>query len=582
MASHPIRLGIVGVGGRGDSFASLLDALPAGTFTVSALCDVNRGALDDAAPRFPDAAAFTEFDALLGSGLVDAVLVATPMPLHAPMSAAALGRGIHVLCEVPAAISEAQARGLVRAARASRARYAMAENYLFSTANRMIRAIAAAGLFGRVTWGRGEYIHELKELNERTPWRRQWQTGIRGITYPTHSLGPLLDWCGERVIRLTCAGTGSHYRDPAGASYHDDSATMLGHLAGGGLVEIRVDMISDRPHEMQRYELQGTDGACEVRDSMRRIWLRALDPEPRWRPLDEAYGELAATGRVPPLEPVPEGVGHGGGDYFVLKHFAALLREPATGPASSAGTGLPDVHRALDMTLPGLVSQRAILDGSWRTVPDSRGWFGDQEQGPVVTMIYPESAEPPEIDLPAGYSLETLRDEERPEYVALMQSAGFVDWTMERFGWVERAVLPGGHFVVRHEASGAIVATALAAHRPDEDFPYGGELGWVATLPEHGGRGLARAACVAVLRRFRSAGYESIYLLTNTWRLAAVALYLKLGFVPYLRSPDHREAWERTLPRVGWGQELACCGREGIDLQPLRPRSESEDRQQGA
>jgi hypothetical protein len=33
------------------------------------------------------------------------------------------------------------------------------------------------------------------------------------------------------------------------------------------------------------------------------------------------------------------------------------------------------IHEAMDMTLPGLVSQQSILeDGRWMSVPDSREW----------------------------------------------------------------------------------------------------------------------------------------------------------------------------------------------------------------
>jgi predicted dehydrogenase len=116
----------------------------------------------------------------LNAGSVDAVIVATPRHLHAPMSIAALERRTHVLSKVLAAVNMQEAERL--ALSADLAIYAMAENYLFTRENRMIRAFASAGLFGTPSYGRGEYLHELKELNERTPWRRTWQTGIRVAT----------------------------------------------------------------------------------------------------------------------------------------------------------------------------------------------------------------------------------------------------------------------------------------------------------------------------------------------------------------------------------------------------------------
>ena len=35
-------------------------------------------------------------------------------------------------------------------------------------------------MFGEVYYAEGEYLHELKVLNEVTKWRRRWQTGING------------------------------------------------------------------------------------------------------------------------------------------------------------------------------------------------------------------------------------------------------------------------------------------------------------------------------------------------------------------------------------------------------------------
>ena len=59
--------------------------------------------------------------------------------------------------------------------------------------------------------------------------------------------------------------------------------------------------------------------------------------------------------------------GHGGGDYFEILDFVDAVegkRPPEIG-----------IDAAMDMTLPGLYSQRSIeQNGEWLEVPDSRGW----------------------------------------------------------------------------------------------------------------------------------------------------------------------------------------------------------------
>ncbi len=59
--------------------------------------------------------------------------------------------------------------------------------------------------------------------------------------------------------------------------------------------------------------------------------------------------------------------GHGGGDYFEMLDFVNAIQGKTPCPIG--------IHEAMDITLPGLVSQQSILqDGAWLDVPDSRAW----------------------------------------------------------------------------------------------------------------------------------------------------------------------------------------------------------------
>jgi len=60
------------------------------------------------------------------------------------------------------------------------------------------------------------------------------------------------------------------------------------------------------------------------------------------------------------------------------------------------------------------------------------------------------------------------------------------------------------------------------------------------------------AVCAAVVRCFADAGCRRIYLKTDDWRLAAIKVYLKLGFEPFLFLPDMRERWEAVCERLEW------------------------------
>ena len=364
-----IRFGIIGAVGRGSGF---VPALRANSHTeISALCDINEEALKENAEGLEITDVFTDVVAMLDSGTVDAVVVGTPMHLHVPQSILALERDIHVISEVPAGVSIEQCRELVRVYLKSKAKYMMAENYCYMRPNMIVKGIARSGLFGELYFGEGEYVHELKGLNEVTVWRRRWQTGINGNTYPTHSLGPVLQWFeGERVVSVCCAGTGHHHRDPRGDAYeNEDSTLMLCRMTRGGLVKIRLDMLSDRPHNMTYYSLQGTDGCYEAARGLGdqpKIWLRGRSEKLEWRPLSDFEGEFLPDEWLKPPDEAKK-AGHGGGDYWEVQDFVEAILEDKEPPIG--------IHQALDMSLPGLVSTTSIDQGAtWLAVPDSRTW----------------------------------------------------------------------------------------------------------------------------------------------------------------------------------------------------------------
>jgi predicted dehydrogenase len=177
---------------------------------------------------------------------------------------------------------------------------------------------------------------------------------------------------GDRVVRICCAGSGHHYLDPRGDAYENqDTCVMLAQTARGALIKIRVDMLSERPHAMTNYSLQGTRGCYESARSpeeRHKIWLADLCPDKNvWMDLAELEHEyMPDMWRNPPEAALR--AGHGGGDYFEVLDFVRSIVDGAPCPIG--------IHEAMDMTLPGLVSQASIAaGGAWMDVPDSRAWL---------------------------------------------------------------------------------------------------------------------------------------------------------------------------------------------------------------
>ena len=94
------------------------------------------------------AADYSEYDALLKSGDIDAVYIALPNSMHAEYSERAARAGVHVLCEKPMAVTEAECELMIRAACEHRVKLMVAYRLHFERANLEAVEIARSGRIG--------------------------------------------------------------------------------------------------------------------------------------------------------------------------------------------------------------------------------------------------------------------------------------------------------------------------------------------------------------------------------------------------------------------------------------------------
>ncbi len=356
-----LRIGIVGVPrGRGQ-MAAINAAGP--RVRLAGCYDPNPEAMETFAAGNDTIARFASFEAAVEG--TDLLIIASPQQYHAPQAAYALRAGVHVLSEVPAAVSMEQVNTLLAAARESRAHYMIAENYCYSRENLIISAMARAGAFGELYYGEAEYVHELKHLQfdqsgNRT-WRYYWQTGKNGVTYPTHCLGPLLQWMDDRITALSCVGTG-RWTKPE----HDieDTVMLMARTRKGGLLRMRLDLLSNRPHLMNYYGLQGTGGAYEsgrLFGDKPRIYLEGKSDYDQWQSIEDYAAEFLPERYRRPME----GAGHWGADTWSLLDFLDTIENDTSPPLG--------IYEALAMTLPGIISEQSIAQsGAWLGVPDPK------------------------------------------------------------------------------------------------------------------------------------------------------------------------------------------------------------------
>ena len=171
-----------------------------------------------------------------------------------------------------------------------------------------------------------------------------------------------------------------------------------------------------------------------------------------------------------------------------------------------------------------------------------------------LQMVWPEHLlkTPLAVRLPPGYALRTYRRGDEPRFYEVMELAGWPGWNDEKLQpWIAR-MLPEGWFMAVHEGGKQIVATAMALHSHSDLHPFGGELGWLAGDPAHAGKGLGMAVSAAVTARLIDGGYRNIHLYTEHWRLPALKIYLKLGYVPFLYTPEMPERWQAICAQLQW------------------------------
>jgi predicted dehydrogenase len=109
--SKQVRLGIIGLGVMGRTHAANILAGKVPRLQLTAAAETNPEKL----ALIPGVKAFASLDEMIASGLIDAVLIATPHFQHTSMGIQALQAGLHVLVEKPISVHKADAERLIAA-----------------------------------------------------------------------------------------------------------------------------------------------------------------------------------------------------------------------------------------------------------------------------------------------------------------------------------------------------------------------------------------------------------------------------------------------------------------------------------
>ncbi len=167
-----VRFGVVGLGNMGSGHARSLVEGKVPRARLTAVCDEAPAAL----ARFPQAKPYTNYQAMIDSGEIDAVLIATPHFSHTPYGIAALKAGLHVLVEKPISVHKADCERLIAAYQPGRQIFAAMFNQRTDPYYVKLRSLVQGGELGalrRIQWTVTNWFRTYAYYNS-SAWRATW------------------------------------------------------------------------------------------------------------------------------------------------------------------------------------------------------------------------------------------------------------------------------------------------------------------------------------------------------------------------------------------------------------------------
>lgn len=174
-----VRLGLIGAGAMGSLHAEYLMEGKVARCELVAVCDAQEARL----ASYSGLEKFTDSRELIRSGVVDAVLIATPHYFHTTTGIDALENGLHVLVEKPLSVHKADCERLLAAHENKSQVFGLMLNYRTFPRFRKIKQIIDDGELGEITrfnwivtnWFRTEVYYSSGA------WRGTWKGEGGGV-----------------------------------------------------------------------------------------------------------------------------------------------------------------------------------------------------------------------------------------------------------------------------------------------------------------------------------------------------------------------------------------------------------------
>jgi predicted dehydrogenase len=341
-----VRLGIVGLG-MGAFHANLILSGKAPGLTLAAVVDSNV----EKRAKFPDVPGFATAAEMFASGLIDAVLIATPHYSHTTLGIEVLRAGLHVLVEKPISVHKADAERLIAAHAGARRVFAAMFNQRTDPYYLKIREWIAGGAVGelrRVQWTITNWFR-TEAYYASGHWRATWKGEGGGVLLNQcpHNLD-LWQWLFGQPVRVRAhCGFGRYHKIEV-----EDDVTAYVEFANGA-TGLFVTSTGESPGT-NRLEIAGENGRI-VYENDRLVFTRNETGMTAFsRAATEGFARPATT------EEVFTAPDHGGQHAGILANFAEAILSgaPLIAPAAD---GIHSVELANAMILSAWTDETVSL-----------------------------------------------------------------------------------------------------------------------------------------------------------------------------------------------------------------------------
>ncbi len=317
-----VRIGIIGVGVMGSFHARYLLEGEIERAELTALCDVDPARLEP----FPEVKAFADSREMIRSGLVDAVLIATPHYDHTTIGIDALEQGLHVLVEKPISVHKADCERLIAAHtnkdQVFAAMFMMRTSDLYKKIKEMVQN-GELGEIRRTSWIVTEWFRS-ETYYASGGWRATWRGEGGGVltNQCPHNLD-LFQWIVGMPVRMRAFCSFGKYHN---IEVEDEVTAYLEYA--NGATGIFVTTTGEAPGT-NRFEIAGDRGKLVLENGSLTFVRNAVPTSEFLKTSPNMFGRPEATQVEVPVEP-------GGGKHQIItQNFvdAILDGTPLIAPA---------------------------------------------------------------------------------------------------------------------------------------------------------------------------------------------------------------------------------------------------------